>query len=314
MSEAGWAWGDHDDADEAEAADPDEWETVPLAVQVRKLIEAARLNRHEYAVPRIRVVLPRIGRSDNRDVALFLAQLTRMDPSVKVTIEDRDSLFMTAPPPPLDKALENLLGYEFAGLSPTLNIDHSVLVDLISDITHFRLEVQPWHEHTTSWQIEEELMHEGGVMAKTLYPILAGRRLVCTREAAEHFHGLLRTVGTETERERGRLLVPWDGDTRSMTDEEIRARFNELSIRPPPPDVKIPVTIIPTHWEPSSIAKAVEEGRLPAVALDVVRCGKLGSSKLSVFMQGWESGDVTVTSNKEIRGRIRTWREECDAA
>lgn len=310
MSEAGWSWGDHDDTDEDEAVDPDEWETVPLAVQVRKLIEAARLNRHEYVMPRVRVVLPRIARSDNRDVALFLAQLTRMDPSVKVTIDDRDSIFMATPPPPPDEALENLLGYEFAGLTPTLNIDHSILVDLISDITHFRLEVQPWHEHTTSWQIEEELTHEGGVMAKTLYPILAGRRLVCTREAAEHFHELLRKVGTETERERGRLLVPWDEDTRSMTDAEIRARFNELSIRPPPPDVQIPLTILPTHWdEPSSVAKAVEEERVPAVALDVVRCGKLGSSKLSVFMQGWESGDVTVTSNKEIQARIRTWVE-----
>ena len=308
MGDAGWPWGETDDPDED--VDPEDWESVPLAVQVRRLAEAARLNRHEYAVPRVRVVLPNIGRGDHPDVAVFLGQLTRLDPLVQILIEDRDSDFMKAPTAALEAVLDNLVGDELAGLTPTLNIDHTILIDLISDITHALLTPEPWQAPTTQLQIEEERRHHDGLMAKTLYPVLAGRRLVCTREAAEHFHDVLRTVGTASERQRGRLLVPWDEDTRAMAAEDIRAQFAALSIHPPPADVQIPITVLPTSWDdPSSVSNAVEEGRLPRVALDVARCGNFGSSKLSIYMQGWASGDVTVTSNKEIRGQIRTWVE-----
>ena len=308
MTDAGWPWGDVDGPDED--VDPEDWESVPLAMQVRRLAEAARLNRHEYAVPRVRVVLPNIGRGDDPDVDVFLAQLTGMDPLVQILIEDRNSAFMRAPTPSLETVLDNLVGDELASLTPTLNMDHTILIDLISDITHAQLEPQPWQASTTQLQIEEERLHEGGLMAKTLYPVLAGRHLVCTREAAEHFHEVLSTVGTALECQRGRLLVPCDDDTRSMSTEDIRAQFVALSIHPPPPDVQIPVTILPTSWGGlSSVSTAVEEGRLPRVALDVARCGNFSNSKLSIYMQGWATGDVTVTSNKEIRGQIRTWVE-----
>lgn len=308
MAEAGWSWGDYEDPDED--VDPEEWESAPLAVHVRRLVEAVRLNRHDYTLPRVRIILPRIGCNDNLDVSVFLAQLTRIDPSVQVIIEDRDSAFMTRPTLPLETALDKLVGDPFASLTPTINVDHTILIDLISDITHTRLEPQPWQAPTTRAQIEDEQRHEDGLMASTVYPVLAGRRLLCTREAAIHFHDVLRTVGTVTECRRGRLLVPWDDHTRSMAAEEIRAEFVKLSTHPPPADVQVPITIQDTHWdEPSSVPTAVEEGWLPPVALDVARCGNFGSSKLSIYMQGWASGDVTVTSNKEIRGQIRTWVE-----
>ncbi|UNI20438.1 hypothetical protein JDV02_006526 [Purpureocillium takamizusanense] len=228
MTDSGWGWGEHSVGDDI---DPSEWEDVPLARQVRRLAAAALMNRHEYRVPRVRVVLTNISRRTSNDVDAFLGQLSRIDPAVQVVFEDQDGDFLQQPSPPLTEAIKSLLGSELDGLTQTLNLDHTVLVDLISDITHLRLQPQPWQEETTRTQIVEENQSEGGVMARTLYPILDGRTLVCTKEAAEHFHEVLKTVGTSTERERGRLLVPFDDETRLMSDAAHVGRGNSLTVR-----------------------------------------------------------------------------------
>ncbi|KAJ6443156.1 D-arabinitol 2-dehydrogenase [Purpureocillium lavendulum] len=306
MTDSGWDWGEHSVGDDV---DESEWDDVPLAKQVRRLAAAARINRHEYRVPRIRVVLPNISRRESEDVDVLLSRLSRIDPAVQVSFEDKDSDFLQRPVPPLSNAIEHLLGHEFDGLTETLNVDHTILIDLISDITHARLQPQPWQEETTRAQIVEENLSDGGVMAQTLYPILDGRKLVCTKEAAEHFHEVLRTVGTSTERERGRLLVPFDNDIRQMSDVAIRSRFKELSIHELPITVQLPLCVHDQDWDVPSIERAIADGRLPPVALDVAGCAGFKSSKLSTYMHGWATDLITITSNKEVRGQIRTWVE-----
>jgi hypothetical protein len=297
MTDAGWGWGEHERGD---VVDEEEWESVLLAKQVRRVVQAARLNRWEYRIPRVRLVLPKLRIGENEDVDVFLEQFTRLDPWVELMIDDANSAFLTNAPLPTDEALDNLQGDdELARLTPTINMDHTILIDLISDITHAKLEAQPWQATTTQAQIRDENSTEDGIMAKTLYPILRGRRLVCTKEAAEHFHEVLSTVGTATERQRGHLLVP---DPSSQSSEN-HARFCALSIHPPPPDVQIPITI---RSDPTDFEAAVDDGRLPRVALDVARCGGFKSSKLSIYMHGWMEDIVTVTSNKEISGHIKT--------
>ncbi|KAH6610135.1 hypothetical protein Trco_000155 [Trichoderma cornu-damae] len=305
MADCGWAWGDHQ---LGAAVDPEEWQDTPLAKQVKRLVAAAKMNRHEYRVPRLRIVFPNLRRGENEDIDVLLDQICRLDPLVEVAIEDSGGAFMKAPSPPLEDAIGNLVGDELDGLTDILNMDHTILVDLISDITHLRLRPQPWQAHTTRLQIEEEKRH-GGVMVRALYPILRGRTLVCTQEAAEHFHQVLNTVGTPTEAERGRLLVPFDDGARSMPVQDVRRRFEELSTHPLPHDVQVPIRVLAEPWTMSTVNRAVADGRLPEVALDVAKCGAFKSSKLSIYMYGWATGNVTVTSNKEVRGQIRTWVE-----
>lgn len=305
MTDSGWGWGEHERGD---VVDAEEWEDVPLARQITRIVAAARMNRHEYVFPRIRVVLPKVSRG-NKDIDVLLEQLIRIDPLVNITIEDATSPFLNSPPPPFDEAVQNLMGDEMSLLTQTLNMDHTVLIDLVSDITNLSLEPQPWQAATTVAQIAEEKLH-GGLMARTLYPVLQRRELVCTREAAEHFHDVLKTVGTETERRRGRLLVPRDDDTLPKSDASIRGEFCLMSIHPPPPNVQIPIKIIPETWDTPSIATAVAQGRLPGVALDVARYSNFKPPKLSIYVHGWATGMVTVTSNKEISGQIRTLVED----
>ncbi|KAM6480284.1 hypothetical protein HDV62DRAFT_106801 [Trichoderma sp. SZMC 28011] len=305
MTDCGWGWGEHELGDDV---DPEEWEDTPLAKQIRRLVAAAKMNRHEYRIPRLRIVFPNLMKGENEDIDVLLDQICRLDPLVDIVVEDSSSVFMQTQPPPIQDAIRNLIGDEFDGLTDTLNMDHTILIDLISDITHLQLEPQPWQAQTTRLQIEEE-RKQGGVMVRALYPILQSRTLVCTQEAAEHFHEVLRTVGTPTERERGKLLVPFDDTTRDMPVEDIRKRFQELSVHPLPDNVQIPIKILDETWTISTVNQAVAEGRLPMVALDVAKCGAFKSSKLSIYMYGWATGNVTITSNKEVRGQIRTWVE-----
>lgn len=304
MTDHGWGWGEHDVGDDI---DEGEWEDIPLARHVRRLVAAARMNRHEYRFPRVRVALPNLGRG-NKDMDALLDQLSRVDPLVQVTLEDRSSAFLASKSPPLDASIESLLGDEHEGLTTTLNLDHTILVDLVSDLSHLRLQPQPWQASTTRAQIVEETKH-GGLMMRTLYPILDGRALVCTREAAEHFHEVLGTVGTATERERARYLVPADEETRRTPQHVLRAGFQRLSVYPLPASVQLPIHTIDEDWTWPSIGRAVAEARLPRVALDVARCANFKSSKLSIFMHGWATGMTTLTSNREVRGQIRTWVE-----
>lgn len=304
MTDGGWGWGEHDVGDDI---DEREWDDIPLAKHVRRLVAAARMNRHAYRFPRVRVVLPNLGRG-NKDIDALLDQLSRVDPLVQVLLEDGSSALLANKPPPLEVAIESLLGDEHEGLTATLNMDHTILVDLVSDLTHLHLQPQPWQASTTRAQMLEETQH-GGLMTRTLYPILRGRALVCTKEAAEHFHEVLRLVGTATERERARHLVPADEETRRTPPRDLRARFQRLSVHPLPAAVQIPIRVIDDDWTWPSIRRAVAEAHLPRVALDVARCANFKSSKLSIFMHGWATGMVTLTSNKEVRGQIRTWVE-----
>ncbi|KAF4454686.1 hypothetical protein F53441_2764 [Fusarium austroafricanum] len=305
MNDCGWGWGDHELGDQV---DRDEWEDAPLAKYVQRLVNAARMNRHEYRFPHIRLVLTNLSRGEE-ELDILLHQLENMDPLVQVIIEDQNSDFVTMPHPPLDEAISNLIGNELTSLTHTVNLDHTILIDLISDLTHLKLRPQPWQSRTTRAQIEEENAHAGGLMSRVLYPVLAGRKLVCTREAADHFHDVLRSVGTATERERGRLLIPWGDNKQETCPNVIRERFQQLTIYPLPSNVQIPVTVIDEPWDMEAIKSAVSQGTLPQVAQDVAFSSAFKSSKLSIFMYGWAAGLTTVTSNKEVRGQIRTWVE-----
>lgn len=313
MTDSGWSWGDYGPGD---AVDEDEWEDIPLAKNIRKLVAAARMHRHEYRIPRLHIVLPKLSwPDDDVDIPVLLANLAAIDPGASITISHAASPFLTAPLPPLATSLSNLMHDDLATLTPTLNMDHTILVDLISDLSHARLTPQPWQAPTTRAQIADENTSPDGVMLRTLHPILAGRTLLCTREAAEHFHDMLATVGTCTERRRGRLLVPLHQPERSMDSAALRSAFQELSAHTIPQDIQLPVKVLPDdeRWDVAAVCAAVDGGSLPAVARDVaekgVGGGTLKSSKLSIYMYGWWSGHATLTSNKEIKAHMSTWVE-----
>lgn len=311
MTDAGWSWGDHKQGDQV---DVDEWEDIPFVSHVQRLVNASRINRWEYAFPKIILVLTAIDLTTaHPDVKILLDQLHRLDSMVKIEIHGSDSDFLKEPPL-LGVAIRSLLTDPHAGLTPTLNLDHTILIDLISDITHLVLEPQEWQAPTTRAQIEEENMHEGGVMATTLYSLLKGRKLECTQEVARHFHEVLRTVGTSLERTRGRILVP--DPSKPFSPSELittHEAFNARSLRPVPASVQIPITVRPVEYTMGFIAYLTVTGALPPAAFKVCEPGGVARNfppaKRSVYVHGWATGNTTLTSNKEISGQMKTWVE-----
>lgn len=296
MTVAGWEW-QHEIGEEV---DRNEWEECPLAQQVKKLVSAARMNRFEYRFPRIRVVLPSLRRGDNVDIDLFLDQLTKIDPNehpVEVIISDSSSTFLTTPPPSFNKAISKLVGdkHRLGRLTTMLNLEHSILISLVSDITHARLKPQPWQNSQALDSIKDENSHKNGIMAKILHRVLRDRKLVCTKETAERFLEVVNTVGSETERTRANILIQ---PTTPIPD--ARLYFSEMTIHHRL-DIQVPLTVL---HDSIDYTKAVVEERLPEVALDVARFSRFNKSQLSTYMYGWMEGIVTVTSNKAVNSQI----------
>ncbi|KAK0385698.1 hypothetical protein NLU13_6875 [Sarocladium strictum] len=298
MTESGWSWGCYKKGDTVPV---EEWEDVSLTKRLRLLVAAAKLNLHEYCVPRVRLVVPFIGR-ENLDFEVLFDQLAKMDPDVKVVIQNKHSRFLTNPPP--EDFVSRLRGDPLANLTPTLILEHTVLVDLISDLTHCRLEVQPWHASATRTQIEEENGPEGRCMVKWLYPVLSGRRLTITKAASEHLYHILETVGTETERERARLIVPKPGEEQLETEAEVRQRFQSLSVHDFPRDIQLPVEVDAQDWVSLDALLEVGEGRIPPAAFRTCNMTLFSEYYRSTIISGWVSGNTVITSNKEINGLV----------
>ncbi|KAL2201975.1 hypothetical protein CC79DRAFT_1373613 [Sarocladium strictum] len=304
MTQSGWSWDTYKRGD---VVPFDEWEDIALTKRLKQLVAAAKRNLHDFRRPRIRLVLPLIVRQDHPDYDILFEQYTNIDPDVQVTIEDRDSLFLRSPLPA--NFIANLLGDPLADLTATVTLEHTVLIDLISDLTHCRLEPQPWQVLTTRSQIEEENSHEGGWMAKWLYSSLPGRRLVITKAGAKHLYQILETVGTETEKERARLLVPHPGEQRAITDEEARSRFQALSIHRLPDNFQIPVDVQTDadRLNDEKIAAEVEAARISNDNTLQQPSSILQDNHRATVLSAWRQGHTIVTSNREYKNLVRKW-------
>ncbi|KAG9254312.1 uncharacterized protein F5Z01DRAFT_655125 [Emericellopsis atlantica] len=309
MAEDGWEWGEYDTVHDVPR---DVWADAgpyTLARAIMRLVEDAKAHRVDYRIPRIRVVMPSLRRSENDDVGLYLDVLEKMDPSVKITISCADSDFLLSPVPDMATALQSLVVHPLTNLTSTLNLDQTILMDLVSDITHLRLKPENWLPRNTQGHIQEENAGEGGIMTKALYPVLQGRTLVCTSEVVGEFMDLVTKIGTETERERARLLLGLEG-----SQCETRAGYNKLTIHPLPDDLQVPITVIPTSWaSATTLQEVIASKGLPSIALPVSKAArsKLSPARIGVFLQGWLMDCHTLTGQKEMLSKFRVWVDQC---
>ncbi|TPX11806.1 uncharacterized protein E0L32_007543 [Thyridium curvatum] len=311
MTESGWDFGEetvHDD-DSSDDDDDDEIsgdECMPIVQTTMNLILAARANRFEYAYPRVHLVLPRITEGRNADIDVLLARLRRMGLcyGVDLVLDTASSPFVTSTPPSIttiwDDSYAHMLPQKYRGLSATVNLDSSILIGLASDISHGHVSTDPARHSTQNAEIDKENADPGGFL-HLLYPVLAGRELVCTREAAQTFRKLTRTMATPTELARGGLLLPPEECT--VRPEEFLPHFRVTSEYPVPDDLKLPVRIAGANWGTAEVEQCVAEGALPRVAVPVLR--ELSEPSSSVFAYGWASGLTTITSNRTASNTIK---------
>ncbi|KAE8363699.1 hypothetical protein BDV27DRAFT_4344 [Aspergillus caelatus] len=290
--------GGSDDEDE------DEIELVKLASDMRK---AANHTRVRYRHPRLRLVIPKIEEGESREIDDLLKVLRNYDIMVECgegalssRVGDNDD---NVPSATAEGHLHHLLPTPFKSFTSTLNVDCTLLLALVSDVSHFKnIEPSPEYHKAIIRQLEFE--RERPLLATELWPAMEGHDLVCTDEATRRMREIVNTIGTDTEKRRTEILF---GDTpfESQGTKSVIQGFQELSDYEIPPQLKMPVKTVKAK---SLIDSAIEQGKLPPVFHKVAEI--LSNINHSVFFYGWVTGMTTISSNRTVVKQIETIIEQ----
>lgn len=269
---------------------------------------AAKGDRVHFRHPQIRIVLPNIREDVVEDVDAFLADLRSTGAVVQCSNDWNEVIPGTNLD--LDKMMPT---FAIKPLTSTLNIDCTILLALVSDISHLsREQLSPipnpkgYHGYKAIMtQIADE--ERAPILRDDLYPLLVGRTLECTSHAAQRMREIVETMGTTTERKRADVLLG-EGQYQDQTVSNLQHAFRETSVHSVPDTIQFPVRVVVVNVEellssegdmattsahfcrgfPSSVA---------AKAKDSVR---LSAINASVLLYGWKRQTTTLTSNRAI--------------
>lgn len=272
--------GSDDDDD-----DDDELELIKLARDLRKAADATRVR---YRHPRLRIILPKITEGDILEIDDIIKEMR----SYGIKVECQNTLVDVGA-----SNLAHLLPQHFKKFTPTLNVDCTLLLAMVSDLSHIKdMAPSPSFHRAIVRQIEVE--REKPLLPTELWPAMGDHELVSTEEASTRMREIVDTIGTKTEQTRMRIMMghaPYD----QLDRESLIQKFAETSDYEVPKCWKLPLKVVEAQ---SVIDIGKAEGKLPSVA-DKVAEG-LSDINHSVFMYGWVTGMTTISSNRTIDKQI----------
>lgn len=291
MAKAGWLG--ESSSEGSNVGDDEDDEPQGLMKQVEALIKASKATRVRYRHPNVRVVLPKIKRGYSKEMDELIKQIETLEIKVQ-TSEDLPDVV------PVSAALPQMAVDPFVGFSSTLNVDCTILLALVSDLSHSRVQVEDWHHRAILRQIEME--NESQLLPNSLWPAMRSRTLVCVGEAAKRMHEIVDLIGTQSEKQRRDCLMEVESTTHWTKEQRVRG-FQELSAYDIPLEWNIPIRVVETDI-------TLMQMQLPPVAEKVSKL--LTPINQSVFLHGWATGRTTISSNrtvaKEIEGMIEAHR------
>ncbi|KAJ5496727.1 hypothetical protein N7463_008714 [Penicillium fimorum] len=271
--------------------DDDELELIKLARDLKKASDATRIR---YRHPRLRVVIPKIEEGSVPEIDAVLNEMR----SYGIRVDCQGSLPAETP-----TGLAHLLPQPFKNFTSTLNVDCTLLLALVSDLSHIKdIPLSPHFHRAIVRQIEVE--REKPLLTSELWPAMDGRELVSTTEAAVRFREIVEIIGTETEKSRTCMLLG-DPPYEQLDREAILQKFQELSDYQVPADWKIPIKVVDAQ---QVIDAAKTEGKLHPVVHEVGQ--DLSDINNSVFLYGWITGLTTISSNRTIDKQIEATVED----
>lgn len=281
LAKQGWDSDVSDDDDDADSRSSFENEAenrdVPLVKTAKSLVKAASRSRVLTKHPVVQFVLPRIERGKMAEIDKILNAIEACGAHVTCKGDWQ-------PPPPLLEALPFMVRDPVLQLSETLNIDCTILLALVSDISHAEVPEERSLPPDLQRQVDSE--DESTLLPSILYPILGGRALVSTKEAAQRMREIVETMATPSERARTALLL---GDGPSRTPEELVKELQQFSAYPVPAELRLPINTVVYNPQEAHL-------RLGAEAFGISE--RLTAINKSVFMHGWATGQTTITSNR----------------
>lgn len=286
----------------SEDADDDEIELVKLAGDMRK---AANVTRVNYRHPRLRMVIPKITEGASADIDHLLKVIRShgvvvdcgeggLGSSAEETTDYEDALA---------RDLRRLLPTPFKRFTPTLNVDCTLLLAIVSDVSYFKkIPPSPSLHRAILRQLEVESQRP--LLATELWPAMGAHELVCTGEASRRMRDIVDVIGTETERKRAEIVMA-DPPFNDRDSQALIQDLQELSDYEIPPHWKLPIRIVDAT---PIIDAAKNKGQLPPVADQVSEI--LSDINYSVFLFGWATGMTTLSSNRTVVKQIEATVEK----
>ena len=273
-----------------------ELDRIDLIKVADDLLRASNAHRVHYKHPQIRFVLPKISTSPPIELLPILARIRStgaiVDLGPQAEVPDFQGSLRT-------RVFPRLLPCSHPPLTETLNIDCTILLAFVSDLSHTANHpILPGYNAAITRQIELETREH--LLPSSLWPAMAGKELVCTQEAATRMMEIVDTIGMPKERSRAELLLLHGEEARN--GEALRAAFAEYSDYLIPPTWRLPIRVAPSFCSLRDIRSAVQTGNLPSIAEQVA--DQLTDINRSVFMYGWIHGMTTVSSNRTVAKQI----------
>ncbi|KAJ9654782.1 hypothetical protein H2198_006221 [Neophaeococcomyces mojaviensis] len=298
--------------------DRDGLNDLKLVRMAREYVAASKTSRINHKHPKVHFVLPKIHRSRSRDVDVVLAAIERLGVVVVCfgEIEPAEGSILAES---IGGLFERMLGHPEPPSYPNghaLNLDCTVLIALVSDISHSQLRSEeapngveiPSHYHGQSrCDVYDQFQADKcrPLLISDIYPILSGKQLICTSTAAEHLRKIVRLMGTETEARRAEILLE------DMKADRARAEWTNISVHEMPGSVQLPLEIVNFDLGQalSDIQQQSQRGVDHADFEVAHRLSKLEERQLSglnkaVFISGWSRRIRTFTLNRVVSGFI----------
>jgi hypothetical protein len=201
MAKQGWDWHGMSDSDSEDqdgegsgvlvTDQTDPWavlkaddDDISLFKSAKSLVKAANEKRIKYQHPKVHFVLTRIT-SGNSDIDAVLEKMR----STGATVQTADQITR---PPPIEDIVEDLVVDEFKLFTETLNIDCTILLAIVSDISHGQVLEESWFNKNIRRQIQIEETEK--LMPNTVWPATVGHNLVCTQLAAQRMREIVDLV------------------------------------------------------------------------------------------------------------------------
>ena len=302
LAKAQWEEADSSDSDdEHETSGPNDKdppidfvERMDLVRSADDLQRASQMHRIRYSNPRVRIVLPKIS---NPPPSQLLPLFDRLRSTGAILDFGSQDLPKSTPEELQKTIFPKLLPSPHPPLTKTLNIDCTILLAMVSDLSHkANHPILPSYNDAIKRQIELETREH--LLPSSLWPAMADRALICTSEAAQRMREIVDTIGTPDERARTELLLESDdNDARPELGDALRAAFAKLSDYPIPSTFLIPIKIVPSI-DLSEFQAAIASNKVLPIAESIA--DELTEINRSVFLYGWVKGFTTVSSNRAV--------------
>jgi len=283
---------DHDCGDGAVSSqDGDEFD-VPLVKTAKTLANAAKCFRSRTKTPRIHMMLPRVQPGQTPEIDSILDACERAGVSLYCGYNVPLSS-------DIDSAVRKMAPDPFERFSDTLNIDCTVLLALVSEFSHTKVQKEIWFHKALCRQVEIE--DAENLLPSLLYPAIRSHKLVCTKEAMKRMREIVETIGTPSEKTRTAILL---GDDPEKSPAQLVGQMQEWSAYTVPSDWNLPIHVVDTNENDC-------HKHLPSESMIAID----GQSEInrSVFLHGWAAGCTTITSNrvavKQIEGNLEKFQD-----